>query len=61
MKSVLPRSAHIGFVAKVNAFYDAAMEAGAVDNGKPGAGPVRRFRCPKTEPIRRATNLRVLP
>jgi hypothetical protein len=35
------RAAHIGFVAKgeaeVNAFYDAAMEAGAVDNGKPGA------------------------
>jgi catechol 2,3-dioxygenase-like lactoylglutathione lyase family enzyme len=34
------RSAHIGFVARgeaeVNAFYDAAMEAGAVDNGKPG-------------------------
>jgi hypothetical protein len=35
------RSAHIGFVAKgeaeVNAFYDAAMEAAAVDKGKPGA------------------------
>ena len=35
------RSAHIGFAAKgeaeVNAFYEAAMEAGAVDNGKPGA------------------------
>ena len=34
-------SAHIGFVAKgeteVKAFYDAAMGAGAVDNGKPGA------------------------
>lgn len=34
------RSAHIGFVAKseeeVNAFYQAAMGAGAVDNGKPG-------------------------
>jgi catechol 2,3-dioxygenase-like lactoylglutathione lyase family enzyme len=35
------RAAHIGFVAKseaeVNAFYDAAMAAGAADNGKPGA------------------------
>ena len=35
------RAAHIGFVAKgeaeVNAFYDAAMGAGAADNGKPGA------------------------
>jgi len=35
------RAAHIGFVAKdeaaVNAFYDAAMEAGGADNGKPGA------------------------
>ena len=34
------RAAHIGFVAKgeaeVNAFYDAAMGAGAADNGKPG-------------------------
>jgi catechol 2,3-dioxygenase-like lactoylglutathione lyase family enzyme len=36
-----PRSAHIGFVAKseaeVNAFYAAAMKAGARDNGEPGA------------------------
>ena len=35
------RAAHIGFVAKseaeVNAFYQAAMAAGATDNGKPGA------------------------
>jgi len=35
------RSAHVGFVAKseaeVNAFYAAAMAAGATDNGKPGA------------------------
>lgn len=35
------RSAHIGFVAKsndeVNAFYKAAMAAGAIDNGKPEA------------------------
>jgi predicted lactoylglutathione lyase len=35
------RAAHIGFVAKgeaeVNAFYEAAMGAGAADNGKPGA------------------------
>jgi len=34
-------AAHIGFVAKseaeVNAFYKAAMAAGATDNGKPGA------------------------
>ena len=34
-------AAHIGFVAKsraeVNAFYKAAMSAGATDNGKPGA------------------------
>ena len=34
------KAAHIGFVAKgateVNAFYDAAMGAGATDNGKPG-------------------------
>ena len=34
-------AAHIGFVAKseakVNAFYEAAMAAGATDNGKPGA------------------------
>ena len=34
------RTAHIGFVAKgeiqVNGFYDAAMGAGAADNGKPG-------------------------
>ena len=34
-------AAHIGFVAKseaeVNAFYEAAMAAGANDNGKPGA------------------------
>jgi catechol 2,3-dioxygenase-like lactoylglutathione lyase family enzyme len=34
------RAAHIGFVAKgedqVNRFYDAAMGAGATDNGKPG-------------------------
>jgi hypothetical protein len=32
---------HIGFVAKseaeVNAFYEAAMAAGATDNGKPSA------------------------
>jgi catechol 2,3-dioxygenase-like lactoylglutathione lyase family enzyme len=39
------RAAHIGFVAKskveVNAFYEAAMAAGATDNGKPGA-PVLR-------------------
>ena len=36
-----PRAAHIGFVARseaeVNAFYEAAMAAGATDNGKPGA------------------------
>src|SRR4029077_6041891 len=36
-------AAHIGFVAKseaeVNAFYEAAMAAGATDNGKPGARP----------------------
>jgi len=36
-----PRSAHIGFVARseaeVDAFYGAAMKAGAGDNGKPGA------------------------
>src|SRR3989442_5369017 len=35
------RAAHIGFVArseaKVNAFYEAAMAAGATDNSKPGA------------------------
>src|SRR5882724_1660753 len=35
------RTVHIGFVAKseaeVNAFYEAAMAAGATDNGKPGA------------------------
>jgi catechol 2,3-dioxygenase-like lactoylglutathione lyase family enzyme len=35
------RAAHIGFVARseadVNAFYDAAMAAGATDNGTPGA------------------------
>src|SRR5258708_9347566 len=35
------RAAHIGFVAKseakVNAFYKAAMSAGATENGKPGA------------------------
>jgi catechol 2,3-dioxygenase-like lactoylglutathione lyase family enzyme len=35
------KAAHIGFVAKseakVNAFYEAAMAAGAIDNGKPGA------------------------
>jgi catechol 2,3-dioxygenase-like lactoylglutathione lyase family enzyme len=35
------KAAHIGFVAKseaeVNAFYEAAMAAGATDNGKPGA------------------------
>jgi predicted lactoylglutathione lyase len=35
------RAAHIGFVAKnkaeVDAFYTAAMEAGAVDNGQPEA------------------------
>ena len=37
------KAAHIGFVAeseaKVNAFYAAAMAAGATDNGKPGARP----------------------
>src|SRR5438309_8211228 len=36
-----PGLAHIGFVAnseaEVNAFYEAAMAAGATDNGKPGA------------------------
>src|SRR5205809_4326848 len=35
------RDAHIGFVSKseaeVNAFYEAAMAAGATDNGKPAA------------------------
>src|SRR6266849_7584562 len=35
------KAAHIGFVAKsqakVNAFYEAAMAAGATDNGKPAA------------------------
>ena len=35
------RAAHIGFVARrqagVKAFYEAAMAAGATDNGKPGA------------------------
>jgi len=35
------RAAHVGFIAKseseVNAFYEAAMAAGAIDNGKPGA------------------------
>jgi hypothetical protein len=35
------KAPHIGFVAKseaeVNAFYEAAMAAGATDNGKPGA------------------------
>jgi catechol 2,3-dioxygenase-like lactoylglutathione lyase family enzyme len=35
------RATHIGFVAaneaEVNAFYGAAMAAGATDNGKPGA------------------------
>lgn len=35
------RAAHIGFVAKsaaeVNAFHEAALAAGAADNGKPGA------------------------
>ena len=35
------KAAHVGFVAKseaeVNAFYEAAMAAGATDNGKPGA------------------------
>lgn len=34
------RSAHVGFVARsaaeVDAFYAAAMDAGAVDNGEPG-------------------------
>ena len=33
--------AHVGFVAKseseVNAFYEAAMAARAIDNGKPGS------------------------
>jgi hypothetical protein len=37
------RAAHIGFVAKseaeVNAFYEAAMAAGATNNGKPGPRP----------------------
>ena len=37
------RAAHVGFVAssaaEVNAFYEAAMAAGAVDNGEPGARP----------------------
>ena len=36
-----PRSAHIGFIAKsqaeVDAFYVAAMAAGGIDNGGPGA------------------------
>jgi catechol 2,3-dioxygenase-like lactoylglutathione lyase family enzyme len=36
-----PRAVHIGFVAsseaEVNAFYEAAIAAGARDNGKPGA------------------------
>ena len=36
-----PRAIHIGFVAsseaEVNAFYEAAIAAGARDNGKPGA------------------------
>jgi catechol 2,3-dioxygenase-like lactoylglutathione lyase family enzyme len=40
------KAAHIGFVAKseaeVNAFYEAAMAAGATDNGKPGARLVLR-------------------
>jgi catechol 2,3-dioxygenase-like lactoylglutathione lyase family enzyme len=35
------RAVHVGFVAKseaeVNAFYEAAIAAGATDNGKPGA------------------------
>jgi catechol 2,3-dioxygenase-like lactoylglutathione lyase family enzyme len=35
------RAVHVGFVAKsaveVNAFYEAAIAAGASDNGKPGA------------------------
>ncbi len=35
------RAAHVGFIAKskaeVNAFYKAAMAAGATDNGKPSA------------------------
>src|SRR5258708_8680892 len=38
-----PKAAHIGFVAKseaeVNAFYEAAMAAGANDHGKPHARP----------------------
>jgi catechol 2,3-dioxygenase-like lactoylglutathione lyase family enzyme len=42
------RAAHIGFVARsraeVNAFYRAAMAAGAIDNGKPG---VRRYYDPR--------------
>jgi catechol 2,3-dioxygenase-like lactoylglutathione lyase family enzyme len=37
------RAAHVGFVAnsteEVDAFYEAAMEAGAIDNGKPAARP----------------------
>src|SRR3989449_7347351 len=39
------RAAQIGFVAKseaeVNTFYEAAMAAGATDNGKPGAPAFR--------------------
>lgn len=35
------RAVHVGFVAnsetEVNAFYEAAIGAGATDNGKPGA------------------------
>jgi len=39
----LTQNIHIGFVAKdiemVNSFYDAAMKAGAVNNGRPGICP----------------------
>src|SRR2546427_3109908 len=61
------RAAHIGFVAKseaeVNAFYEAAMAAGATDNGKPSARacitiPVitlRTFSIPTVTVSRRST------
>jgi catechol 2,3-dioxygenase-like lactoylglutathione lyase family enzyme len=62
--------AHIGFVAKgeaeVNAFYEAAMAAGATDNGKPSArqrGKLRACRAlrgkllvPRTELLRLLKN-----
>jgi catechol 2,3-dioxygenase-like lactoylglutathione lyase family enzyme len=57
------KAAHIGFFAKsegeVNAFYEAAMAAGATDNGKPGSPSTRdaggeRCRLRRQRDIRRS-------